>query len=339
MGTIETKIHQLQELSRQQKKVNEIKQDIADILGNADMDEKKKIAEQMSKMEYENMHQARNLQFIVPNLVKELYDHEGPKWEFVIPKKEAEKKDTEPTPETKEEISTPVKPEKKGIEKKEEIQQNEPIVETKREKKQESIAPTTERIEQKPKEDNKKEKTETGKANEWAWKVFVVPWFDIQKPVIETEKIKEQPAKPVVEPRIEPTVEKIIEPTVIQQPENIQPEIIEEKTESTQKEEKEKKKKSFKLINILGIKTRKQKIEIQQEKIAKIQKEKKNLRQQAWKLLENETKNLSEPGQELLKNGIGTGEIKAKDIDAKIPQTEKESFYYYAKELMIKIKE
>jgi len=32
MDTIETKVHKLQELSKKQRKLNEIKQDIADIL-------------------------------------------------------------------------------------------------------------------------------------------------------------------------------------------------------------------------------------------------------------------------------------------------------------------
>ena len=88
MDTIEGKVQKLQELSRKQKKINEFKQDIASILGSADMNEKKQIAEKMSTIKYESMDQARNLQFIVPHVVKELYDHDGPKGEFIIPKKE-----------------------------------------------------------------------------------------------------------------------------------------------------------------------------------------------------------------------------------------------------------
>lgn len=321
MGTIETKIHQLQELSRQQKNVNKIKQDIADILGNTDMEEKKKIAEQMSKMEYENMNQARNLQFIVPNLVKELYDHEGPKWEFVIPKNNLEIKNTEPT------IETIV----------------EPTIETKIEKKQAVVKPIVENFEQEPKpkekteseqkENNKNEKVETEKANEWAWKVFVVPWFDIQKPVIETEETKEEPAEQVVAP----VVEQSTEPIVVQQPKEIQPEIKEEKTESIPEKKEKKTKKPFKLVNIIGIKTREQKIQLQKEKIEKIKEEKKNLRKQAWNILEKNTKYLSESAQELLKSGLDTGEIKNKDILSKVDKIEVESFYHYAKELMIKV--
>src|SRR5574344_232137 len=87
MNTIENKVQQLKELSKKQKKISEFKQDIADILGNTDMEGKKQIAEKMSKMEYENMNHARNLQFIVPHIVKESYDHNGPKGEFVIPPK------------------------------------------------------------------------------------------------------------------------------------------------------------------------------------------------------------------------------------------------------------
>ncbi len=89
MDTIEHKVQQLKELSKKQKKLNEVKQDIADILGSADMEEKKKIAEKMAQTPYENMEHARNLQFIVPYIVKELYDHDGQKGEFIIPKKEA----------------------------------------------------------------------------------------------------------------------------------------------------------------------------------------------------------------------------------------------------------
>ncbi len=90
MDIIENKVQQLKELSKKQKKLNEIKHDIADILGNANMDEKKQIAEKMSSMEYENIQQARNLQCIIPHIVKELYEHDGPKGEFVIPKKISE---------------------------------------------------------------------------------------------------------------------------------------------------------------------------------------------------------------------------------------------------------
>ena len=347
MGTIEKKVHELQELSRQQKKINEIKQDIANILGNADMDEKKKIAEQMSKMEYENMNQARNLQFIVPNLVKELYEHEGPKWEFILPKKTIEKKETEPTPETKEETSTPVQAEKKDEKK---------YTENKKEK---QTAPQ----EKKEYKETKNEEKATEKiqwVNKVAEKIQVIPWFEIQKPVIETEEIKEEKTvEPVIEPTIKPAIEPVVEPVIeqpaepivepemeavaepiiVQQPGKIQPETIEQKTEPTPEKKKGKKKKSFKLINLLGIKTRKQKIEIQQEKIAKIQEEKRKLRQEAWNILENKIKNLSESSQELLKSGIDIGEIPAKDIDAQVPQTERESFNNYAKKLMIKIKE
>lgn len=87
MGTIESKVLKLQEISKKPLNLNAFKQDIADILGSADMEEKKQIAEKMSKMEYENMNHARNLQFIVPHIVKESYDHNGPKGEFVIPPK------------------------------------------------------------------------------------------------------------------------------------------------------------------------------------------------------------------------------------------------------------
>ena len=87
MDTIEKKVQKLKELSRKQKKLNEIKQDIADILGNANIKEKKKIAEKMSKTTVEDINQERNLQFIVPHIVKELYEHNGPKGEFILPKK------------------------------------------------------------------------------------------------------------------------------------------------------------------------------------------------------------------------------------------------------------
>jgi len=108
MDTIEKKVQKLKELSRKQKKLNEIKQDIADILGNADIKEKKKIAEKMSKTTVEDIHQERNLQFIVPHIVKELYEHNGPKGEFILPKKV---KPVEPIAEEVEPIvETPVEP-------------------------------------------------------------------------------------------------------------------------------------------------------------------------------------------------------------------------------------
>jgi len=44
----------------------------------------------MSNIKYENMEHAKNLHFIVPRLVKELYEHEGPKGEFIVPKKKQE---------------------------------------------------------------------------------------------------------------------------------------------------------------------------------------------------------------------------------------------------------
>ncbi len=87
METIESKVEKLQSLSKKQAKLDKIKQDIADILWWADIEEKKKIAEKMSKTTIEDINQKRNLQFIVPHIVKELYEHEGPKGGFSIPKK------------------------------------------------------------------------------------------------------------------------------------------------------------------------------------------------------------------------------------------------------------
>lgn len=87
METIESKVEKLQTLSKKQAKLDEIKQNIADILWWADIEEKKKIAEKMSKTTIEDINQKRNLQFIVPHIVKELYEHEGPKGGFTIPKK------------------------------------------------------------------------------------------------------------------------------------------------------------------------------------------------------------------------------------------------------------
>lgn len=136
---IENKIHQLKELSKKQKKLSEIKKDIADILGNANMDEKKEIAKEMSKIPYENIHQARNLQFIVPHIVKELYDHEGQKGEFVIPKK---------TPI----ITTPIIEDTPIIEETSEEKKEEKKKEEKKEKKEEK----KEKKEEKKEEKNKK---------------------------------------------------------------------------------------------------------------------------------------------------------------------------------------
>jgi myosin heavy subunit len=127
MDTIEAKVHKLQELSKKQKKLDEIKQDIADILWGADSEEKKKIAEKMSKTPVEDINQKRNLQFIVPHVVKELYEHNGPKGSFVVPLKKIE----------------PVKP----IEEEETIpeEETEEIIEEK-EKKTSKIKKTKEKI-------------------------------------------------------------------------------------------------------------------------------------------------------------------------------------------------
>ncbi len=83
MDTIEQKIEQLKKLSKKQKTLNEFKQDIADILSNTDKEAQKKIAEWVSKMKYENIEHARNLQLIVPNIIKDNYEHNGKKGEFI----------------------------------------------------------------------------------------------------------------------------------------------------------------------------------------------------------------------------------------------------------------
>lgn len=77
MGTIESKVLKLQELSKEKMDVNQIAKDIADILGNSDINEKKQIAEMVGKTNIETVQQKRNLQFIVPHVVKELYEYEG----------------------------------------------------------------------------------------------------------------------------------------------------------------------------------------------------------------------------------------------------------------------
>ena len=122
MDAIKDKVQQLKELSRKKEKLDQIKQDIADILGNADMDEKKKIAEEMSKIEYEDSNQARNLQFIVPHVIKEFY---GPEIELKKQKKEEPKIEKEVT-EQRKGIPEPAKaepPERQGGEEKEESEE------------------------------------------------------------------------------------------------------------------------------------------------------------------------------------------------------------------------
>ncbi len=84
MDTIESKVQQLKELSKKKEKLEKIKQDIADILGNADMNEKLQIVKKMSKIKPEDDNQKLNLGFILPNIVKENY---GPEIERKIPKK------------------------------------------------------------------------------------------------------------------------------------------------------------------------------------------------------------------------------------------------------------
>jgi hypothetical protein len=87
MSNIETKIQQFKELSKKKKTINEMKQDIADILANTTKEEQTMIAEKLGKTKYEDIEHARNLQFIVPNIVKDRYEHNGQKWEFLISKK------------------------------------------------------------------------------------------------------------------------------------------------------------------------------------------------------------------------------------------------------------
>ena len=87
MDAIENKIQELKELSKKQKKISEYKKDIADILWNANMDEKAEIAKRMSKIQPTNEDQETNLGFIVPHIVKENY---GPKMEVKIHEKPIE---------------------------------------------------------------------------------------------------------------------------------------------------------------------------------------------------------------------------------------------------------
>jgi hypothetical protein len=43
------------------------------------LDEKKNIAQQVGQINAEDINQDRNLQFITPHIVKELYEHDGNK--------------------------------------------------------------------------------------------------------------------------------------------------------------------------------------------------------------------------------------------------------------------
>lgn len=267
---IENKVHQLKELSKKQKKLSEIKQDIADILGNTNIEEKKKIAEKMSAMPYENMNQARNLQFIVPHVVKELYDHEGPKGEFIIPKKEPVITPTpieEPVIEAVEPITEKTEPtiENKKKEKTREIV--EPVVEEK--VKAEPVVIEEEKKQEEPVVEKKKdteEKPKISPISKIAKDMHVVPGYEI-------EKIKQ-----VTEEEQETKKEKTEEPII----EENQPEIVEEeKTEVMEIPVKKKKVSSRKKIRQrLKPKTKEEKLRREEEKLKEIRQKRQTLEQQ-----------------------------------------------------------
>ena len=112
MGTIESKVLKLQELSKEKMDVNQIAKDIADILGNSDINEKKQIAEMVGKTNIETVQQKRNLQFIVPHVVKELYEYEGREKDLneTITKKKEDiaKKKVEPVETVSEPVEQPI---------------------------------------------------------------------------------------------------------------------------------------------------------------------------------------------------------------------------------------
>lgn len=173
MDTIE-KIQKLKKLSQKQQKISEFKKDIADILWNANMDEKIKIAKEMSKIEPVNEDQETNLGFIVPHIVKENY---GNKSEIVIQKKEE--------PKVKEIVIEPIiiptaepviTPEIPKVEEKKET----PII-------PETIKPTTEKKEAIIPEANKPTEEKTDMIKKAASKINFIPGFDIQRPEIEIE--------------------------------------------------------------------------------------------------------------------------------------------------------
>lgn len=255
MDTIENKVQQLKELSQKQKKISEFKQDIADILWNANMDEKAKIAKEMSKIQPKDDEQEMNLGFIVPHIVKENY---GPEIELKIPKKQI----VTPEPVIKQE-NIPEKPEVEPVVKKVEpvVQKQEPVVK---------------------KEVIEDEEVKISGISKLASKIQVVPGFEIKKPDIETEEITSKES-----------VVKEVQAEIVQENKPKKVEQIVETEEVIPEEKKEKKKKVSsrkKLWQKIKPKTKEEKIKVQEEKVKKIEEEKEMLKNQLEEAEKNEKK-------------------------------------------------
>lgn len=251
MDTIENKVQQLKELSQKQKKISEFKQDIADILWNANMDEKAKIAKEMSKIQPKDDEQEMNLGFIVPHIVKENY---GPEIELKIPKKQI----VTPKPVIKQE-NIPEKPEV------------EPVVQ-----KQESVV---------KKEVIEDEEVKISGISKLASKIQVVPGFEIKKPDIETEEIT---SKESVVKEVQAEIVQENKPKKVEQIVETEEVIPEEKKEKKEKKKKVSSRK--KLWQKIKPKTKEEKIKVQEEKVKKIEEEKEMLKNQLEEAEKNEKK-------------------------------------------------
>lgn len=222
------------------------------------MDEKAKIAKEMSKIQPKDDEQEMNLGFIVPHIVKENY---GPEIELKIPKKQI----VTPKPVIKQE-NIPEKPEVEPVVKKVEpvVQKQEPVVK---------------------KEVIEDEEVKISGISKLASKIQVVPGFEIKKPDIETEEIT---SKESVVKEVQAEIVQENKPKKVEQIVETEEVIPEEK-----KEKKEKKKKVSsrkKLWQKIKPKTKEEKIKVQEEKVKKIEEEKEMLKNQLEEAEKNEKK-------------------------------------------------